>query len=43
MSRLYANMKSPDEVAAHFGVAEVGDVAYPQTTVEGDPGAVICE
>lgn len=43
MSRLYANMKSPDEVAAHFGVAEVGDVAYPQTTVEGDPGAVIFE
>lgn len=43
MSRLYANMKFPEEVAAHFGVESAGDVAYSQTSVEGDPGAVIFE
>lgn len=43
MSRLYANMKSPEEIAAHFGAEAAGDVVYPQTSVEGDPGLVIYE
>lgn len=43
MSRLYANMKSADEIAAHFGVEEPGPLAYPETTVESDPGVVIFE
>ncbi|MBB3890569.1 putative SOS response-associated peptidase YedK [Phenylobacterium haematophilum] len=43
MSRLYANVKSVGEVAAHFGVGEPGPLVYPQTTVEGEPGVVIFE
>lgn len=43
MSRLYANLKSPLEVAEHFGVVRPVLDPYPKTTVEGDPGVVIFE
>src|ERR1700744_188966 len=43
MSRLYANLKSPLDVAEHFGVRGPCIDPYPKTTVEGDPGVVVFE
>lgn len=42
LSRLYANIATLAELAAHFGVS-AGDIAVPSETVEGGDGLVVIE